>query len=51
MAPAAHRMVLGRFSLAGAGDQPMPTSGLKLQLTLFGVAASTEKWPANGAAA
>ncbi len=42
-APAAHLVVLGRFSLAGADGQAVPSAGLKLHLSLFGKSTATQQ--------
>ncbi len=42
-APAAHLVVLGRFSLAGADGQAVPSAGLKLHLSLFGKNTATQQ--------
>ncbi len=43
MAPAAHLVVLGRFSLAAADSQTVSPSSLKLQLSLFGKTAAAQQ--------
>lgn len=42
-APAAHLVVLGRFSLAAADGQTMSASGLRLRLSLFGKTAGAQQ--------
>jgi hypothetical protein len=42
-APARHLVVLGRYSMADATDQPVALSSLKLRLTLFGKSAAHQQ--------